>query len=284
MTAFVRELADTDWYTCRVTGVVDALKGMDAKTVKAANGTAGSSHAPPADQIVIGGKGMICAGAWVHSGTITTAPGAHIQHAGKAANDYLRLNSSSHPGRTRDMHAKAKPAASDSYRHSYSPRSAASVVTTRFPGTRLLLPLMPHDKSLILSVKLKFKLGSVGRALLPKVPVFRVVRVDTSGNVQALHTARSGSYLDDAFLPVPFDTSSVAAYQNGGAEQTSNTYSPDQYATVDLAKYAYFVDFIEETGPATSVFTPNTSNANGVGTIISRIEIGCGSITHMGPQ
>lgn len=280
MTAFVRELADTDWYTCRVTGVVDALKGMDAKTVKAMNGTAGSSHAPAA-AIVIGGSGMVAAGLWEFSGVCTTGPGKHIELGAGHAADYLRLGAS-HVGAYRSIRVRLLPSAADGYGYVYAPLGDPTYLTTRFPGTRFLIPLTPHDGSVLETVGIYFAINYVARPRVPNVPKYRVIRVDSSGNVEALHTSRSGLYVDDGFLPLPPNISTVLDYDNAGVPYPGNTYTTNQNNVVDLAKYAYFVDFIEEDGD--SQFTPDVTATNGAGTVIQGVNMACSAISNMRPQ
>ena len=279
MTAFVRELADTDWYTCRVTGVVDALKGMDAKTVKAMNGTAGSSHAPAA-AIVIGGSGMVAAGLWEFSGVCTTGPGKHIEHGAGHAADYLRLGAS-HPGISRSMSIPCLPCVPDTYLGAYATSENNFSFNTRYPGGRSLIPLTPHDKSTLATARLLFKVR-YAHAGLPEFPKFRIIRVDQSGNVEALHTSRSGSYKDEGFLDLPASVANVAAYEAGVAWQWSNTYTTDQNNVVDLALYSYYIDFVEEDGAR--AFVPRVDFTPGAGTQVLRGEMTCSSIAHMGPQ
>jgi len=280
MTAFVRELADTDWHTCRIAGVEDALKGMDAKTVKAMNGTAGSSHAP-ASPIVVGGSGMVAAGLWAFSGVCTTGPGKHIELGAGHAADYLRLGAS-HPGISRNFRVRLLPAASEAYGYTYAPAGDPTYVTSRFPGTRYLIPLSPHHGSVLDNITVYFAIKYVGRPRVPNVPKYRVIRVDQSGNVEALHTSRSGLYVDDGFLPLPQNISSVVDYDNAGVPDVGNIYTTNQNNVVDLAKYAYFFDFVEEDGD--SQFTPDVTATNGAGTVIQGINMVCSSIPHLGPQ
>jgi hypothetical protein len=279
MTAFIREFPDTDWYTCRVGGISTALRNMDAKTVKAMNGTAGSSHAPAAP-IVIGGSGMVAAGLWAFSGVCTTGPGAHIVHGAGHAADYLRLGSG-HPGVSRSMTIPCLPCVPDSYLGTYATAENNFSFNTRYPGGRNLIPLTPHDKSTLATARLLFKVR-FAHAGLPEFPKFRIIRVDQSGNVEALHTSRSGSYKDEGFLDLPASVANVAAYEAGVAWQWSNTYTTDQNNVVDLAKYAYFIDFVEEDGAR--AFAPNVGLSAGAGTQVLRGEMTCSSISNLGPQ
>lgn len=279
MSAFIREFPDAEWYTCRIAGISAALRNIDAKTVKAANGTAGSSHAPVA-QIVVGGSGMVCAGPWVFSGAVTTAANKHIRHEGLASTDYIRLGSG-HSGISRSMTIPFLPCIPDTYLGSYATSSNNFSFSTRYPGGRSLIPIVPHDKSVLATARIQFKIPIV-HAGLPEFPKFRVIRVDTSGNVEALHTSRSGSYKDEGFLDLPASVANVAAYEAANAWQWSNTYTTDQNNVVDLSKYAYFIDFFEEAGAR--AFTPRVDFVPGAGTQMLRGEMTCSSIASLSPQ
>jgi len=278
MVAFLRELTDTDWHPLRVTGVVTALKNMDAKTVKAANGAAGSTHAPVA-QITIGGSGVVIAGTWNLSGAIVTSAGKRIQHGGGSANDYLRLGAG-HPVTSRSLTTPASPSAPDGFLYAYASAGNNFATTSRFRGTRVMFPLSPHDRSTLESARMRFSIRS-SHANLPSMPKFRIVRVDMNGNAVALHTSRSGNYKDDGFLDISTATTG-ATYYAAGAEQWSPTYSTNQNNVVDLSKYAYFADFVEESGD--NAFTPNVTLANGAGTLVYRFEMTCSGISTMAPQ
>lgn len=280
MVAFSRELDDLQWYACRKPGISTALRNMDAKTVKAGNGAAGSTHMVAGSQIVIGGQGMVCAGLWSFDGEILTAANKHITHDGTSTADYIRLRPG-HPGASRSMTIQVLPTIPDGYQYSYATPANNFSQVSRFPGTRILFELQPHNGSTLTSLRLMFK-TTYSHTNLPNAPKFRVVRVDRSGNVQALHTARSGNYKDDGYRDLPSNFTSVANYEAAGAFQWGNAFVPDQYNVIDVASYAYFVDFVEESGA--NAFVPDVTLNPGRGTVILRGEMTCASISHMGPQ
>lgn len=286
MVAFLRELPDTDWHPLRVTGVATALKNMDAKTVKAANGAAGSTHAP-VGQVIIGGAGLTLMGFTTYAGTITTGPNHHIRHAGNTRSDYIQLFTS-HPGRTRTIVGGVTDAMSETYGDAYVPiYNGRASVTSRFPETRTMIPLRPHDGSTISSVTIGFKIRTEHDAL-PKLPRFRVIRTNMDGRAEPLHSA-GGVYNVDSYLNISAATTDVAYYDSGNY-QTSQTYSPDQNNVVDLSKYAYFVDFVEElpasiNGPSgASPIVVNVDTADGTLTQILRTTMVCTNILTMAPQ
>lgn len=279
MTAFTRELTDEEWYTARAAAMSTVLRNIDAKTVKAANGTAGSNHAPAA-AVIIGGAGMTCAGEWRFAGAATTSASKHVTLGGLATDDYIRL-AAGHPGESRTMDQGVLPVVPSGYLYLFTPSANNFSLVTRYPGVRNLIPLQPHNRSTLATLRLRFHMRCVTHARLPVLPKFRVIRVDKSGNVEALHTARSGSYRDEGFLDL-VNPANVAAYEAAAAIQWSDTYTTDQNNVVDTSLYAYFVDFIEESGP--DAFTPNVNLVNGAGTNIRRVEMVCNAITLLAPQ
>jgi hypothetical protein len=281
MTAFTRELDDLQWYPCRKPGISTALRNMDAKTVKAGNGAAGSTHTVAGLPITIAGaQGMVCAGLWSFDGEVRTGAGSHVRHDGLNVADYITLRTGTHSGTSRTLRFKPVYNAPLQWLDSFPSINNSAFAVLREPGSRILLPFDPHDGSTITSVTLTYNLGTTGRATLPSVPKFRVIRVGKDGVAQALHTPRNGNYLDDGYRYVPPDTSSIAAYENAGAAQASNSYVPDQYSVVDRSLYAYFVDFVEESG--TGSFSPDISNAPS--TNIRVINVTCAQISTMRPQ
>jgi hypothetical protein len=225
---------------------------------------------------------MGIAGVWTLDGNILTSPGAHIQHGAKVAGDYLRLGAG-HPLQARTIDQTVLPSAADGYLYTYSPADNVFAVNSRYPGVRQMIRLEPHDGSVLETVQLQFAIRS-SHASLPTMPKFRVVRTDSSGNVESLHTARSAPfYGDDGFAPIA-SPANAAAYYNGGNRQLSHTFSSDQNYRVDISKYAYWVDFIEETGPSAVAFTPNVDFVGGAGTEIFNIRMYCSDISHLGPQ
>lgn len=280
MPNFTRELADEAWYIGRRPGVSGAVRNMDEKSTMAANGHGGSTHAPTAPITVIG-KGFGCAGVWTFEGAFTTGAGLYIEHGAQHAGDFLRLDVVNHPGRNRQQFARPMPCVVDSVGGTLATDNDPTHVTTRFPGAQVLFPIEPHDGSTFQSCRLSFRIPQTVRSPsnVPNVPKFRVVRVDMNGNVEALHTARSGAYLDDGYLPVPVLYETLADYHNGGASQLSAIYDADQNDLIDRSKYAYFVDFVEESG--SGQFVPDVTLSAGNGTVVQSIEVYVDTIRDM---
>lgn len=268
MPNFTRELPDEDWYVGRRPGVSTALRNMDEKSTKAANGHGGSTHAPTATITVIG-KGFGCAGLWTFEGAFTTGAGLYIEHGAGHAADFLRLDVVNHPGRNREQFVRPLPCAVDTVGGTLGTANDPTHATTRFPGAQVLFPIDPHDGSRFRSCRLRFRIPQTVRTSVPNVPKFRVIRVDMDGNVEALHTSRSGNYLDGGYLPVPQVYDTEITYVDGGLAQDSQIYDANQNDVVDRSKYAYFVDFVEESGAGT--FSPNVTLAGGNGTVVQSI-------------
>lgn len=280
MAAFTRELPDSGWYTCRIPGIAAALRNMDEKTTLAANGAAGSTHAPAA-KIFVDGAGMVCAGLWLMAGDfVRESSPAALRHGAGHANDYVRLLVG-HPGASRSLATSMQPIVSEIYLGEYTTSDNNLSVNARYPGVRAMFPIVPHDRSTITSLRLRFKVTSA-HANLPALPRFRLVRVDEAGNVEPLHTPRSGAYRDDGFLDLPTNATTASNYVAGNAFQWSNLYETDRLNVVDLSRYAYFVDFIEESGP--QAFTPNVNLTTGAGTQLVRGDMSCTLITSLAPQ
>lgn len=179
------------------------------------------------------------------------------------------------------MSVAALPVIPKTYQFAYASGANNFGQIARFPGTRSLIPITPHDRSTITGLRLRFR-TTFSHVGLPNFPKFRIVRVSKTGVVQAMHTARSGAYKDDGFLDLPTSVANVAAYQNSGNHQWSSLYEPNQFNVVDVSSYAYFVDFIEESG--VYAFTPNVTLNPGAGTEILRGEMTCASILNLAPQ
>ena len=283
MTSFTREFPDTDWYLCRIPGIATALRNIDRKTVLAANGDGGSSHTVGPSAVFIGGAGMACAGPWTLDGSVVTGAGAHIRLGSGHVNDYIRLRTG-HSGADRTTRIRVNPTAPEAFGYAVPPLSNATAIQARYQGGRLLIPFFPHDRSTLAEIMLTFSVSTTGRTSFPNFAKFRVVRVDMNGIVQALHTSRDGTYRDDGFLDVPADTSSIAAFENGGATQSSNVYVPNQYAFVEIDKYAYFVDFIEESSAALTGASFATAIGTSYGTAIRAVRMRCNQITNLRHQ
>jgi len=280
LTSFSREFPDVDWYTCRIPGIATALRNIDRKTVLAANGDEGSSHTAGPSAIFIGGAGMVAAGPWTLDGSILTSAGSHIRHGAGHVNDYIRLVSG-HAGSDRTVRHRVHPTAPEAFGYAVPALSNATAIQTRFQGGRMLIPFFPHDRSNLAEVMLTFSVSTTGRTAFPNFAKFRVVRVDTSGIVQALHTARNGLYRDDGFLDVPASIANIAAFENGGATQSSNVYETNIYSFVELDKYAYFVDFIEESSAAATGASFATAVGTDYGTVIRALRVRYNQITSL---
>lgn len=283
MTAFTREFPDTDWYTCRIPGIATALRNIDRKTVLAANGKDGSSHTAGPSAIFVNGAGMSAAGPWTLDGTLVTSAGSHIRHGAGHVNDYIRLRAG-HPDSDRTVRVRVHPTAPEAFGYAVPALNNATAIQARYQGGRFLIPFFPHDRANLAEVMLTFSVSTTGRTAFPNFAKFRVIRVDMNGIVQPLHTPRDATYRDEGFLDVPADTSSIAAFENGGATQSSNVYETNQFSFVELEKYAYFVDFIEESSAAASGASFSTVVGTSYGTVIRAVRVRCNQITSLRPQ
>jgi hypothetical protein len=101
-----------------------------------------------------------------------------------------------------------------------------------------------HDRATIDTVKVRWEV-EYGHASLPGLlPKFRVIRVDTDGNIEALRP-NSGLILD-GFIVLPASYANVAAYEASNNPQTSATYTCTQNNVVDLSTYEYLVEIVDE--------------------------------------
>lgn len=250
------------------------LLNIDIKTVAAINGDGGGTYNPVAN-LFIAGLGVGVLNEWTvtnsarYEGGLIPAPG--ITFGEKSLTDAF-LYETGHVDATRTRNRV--------FDEPFTPNPTDIAIITQFvidlanvyrgvarmnkPGTRFYAEILPHNRSQFNYVLIWFYVG-VPHAEVPKqMPRFRIVRVDSEGNVEPLHGPDA---FTDSFGFQPFQTPAggITWYNSGNVQ--SHLYSCTQNGVVDMANYVYLVEIIEEDG-SNSWTDPGDGNIY-VGTQIS---------------
>jgi len=238
---FNREMPETDWTTVPLAPAV--IRNIDEKTAKAINGDDGGAWTPSAP-IEIDGAGMRALSAWQLTGgaTIEASDAAPIEFGGDSDEDVFGYDAA-HSGRTRSAltHLSEVYTAAPA---TLTFDAAYSCVQAKAKGARFLAPIRVLDGATISSVSFTIRVGQAHASVPAELPRFRVLRVDEDGNAEPLASGDADIDGWRYFAPKP---STGAAWYFGGNAQTF-TYACNQNSEVDLSRYAYFAEVIEEQG------------------------------------
>jgi len=280
-----RRLTDAGTVIGTSADLADAFRDIDETTTKALNGADGGTFTA-ASGITIAGAGAIFAcPVDLNSAPIVITSSAPLTLGANHAADHLRL-AAGHTGSARTLRQWLGPAVAEqvNYCPSWSDDIAIPSVKTRYAGAKFASRLRVHNGGELLQVVVRWKVAWTHAALPAFVPKFRVVRVDTDGVTEPL---RAGVGLaSDGFIQLPDDYSSLVAYEAGNAQQNSASYVCDQNNVVDVSRYEYFVEIVEEDGanafPDSYSGGPDewATDAN----IFYWAEVTMDNIEHMGPQ
>lgn len=239
MSHLIRAIADTKLRRGYVT-VGNDLKAIDRNTFVAVNGDAGGTWTPAAT-LAINGAGVVAAGPWSVSGSQMTV---NAPTFGKGTADDVFGLSASHPGRSQTLNQPLVEC------YSSQPEGvvfvsgfAASIfwLQTAQLGVRFLTPIRVFNGATLESVTLAFGIGSAHANLPAVVPQMRIIAIDAQGNVLPLG---AGSLFDAGGFRAIVSAATALAYNAAN----SFTYVCSQNNVIDLSKYAYFMELIEESG------------------------------------
>ena len=261
MAHFVRTQPDGVWVLGYRPTYVDIID-LDNKTLKAINGDAGGTWTPSSG-ISVGGAGVQIGGQWDLSSANQTATG-QITFGNGSLSDYF-LFEGAHPetdvqvlGSCSEVYAEfpeqSRLVVKSVQTNAFAPATAAGVYTLK-TGARFACPLRVRSGGSIVQIDFHWLVGQNHANIPATLPRFRAFAVDASGNVFPLKAPASDTD-NDGFqtLPTP---ASAGAYNNGNAAQEF-IYVCDQNQLVDISKYSYFVEFIDESGTNAWTSTGNT--------------------------
>jgi hypothetical protein len=222
---------------------------LDTAQEQAVDGDAGGTWANPA--MNVSGAGFWCCGPWTFTGSFGFSPGVPCTFGD---GDDFELDFS-HFLASRQLVAELATGWDASFgpaRMSFddaTDRENDSGAATYTTGARMMVPLRVHHGGTLGSVQIYFKVGQNHTDVPPSLPQFRVIQVDTQGNVTPLctNTALFG-WVGNGFIQFNIPVGSGAAWYAGGATQ-SVTYPVDGAGViVDLTQYSYYLEIIDEQG------------------------------------
>lgn len=215
---------------------------IDQNTFVAINGDNGGTWTPSA-AINIGGAGMWFAGLTILSGVvpfgsisevITSYPSARITFG---SNDFFQIPYW-HPGQSRII-VNSCGASRGSF--GWNSIRQGNLIQSGVPGCRGLVPLQVHQKAVLQTVTLTYRIAS---SHFPQFLFkFRIIAVNDSGAIFPLIDA-SGSNDANGFYSPPATTASQ--YYGAGAVQTIvvSPFAP----LIDKTKFRYYADIVDESG------------------------------------
>lgn len=248
-------------------------RALDSAQFAAWNGDLGSSHTASAP-INIGGAGVMWAGPTQFQGVGPTAgvfttlgSGRRIIHGDSDYIEYQPLAANAvrtmltSCGRARDRSYASTPGflAGSPYQATirYS-GGGGSVVTTGGTGyrggARLSMPLRVHHLGTLFAVNFEFTIATSRTTPPVQQPKFRVIRVDSLGNVAILqnNVTPVAGYAGQGFVRMTATTG--AGYFSGGVPQLFaypfDTALNNPAVIVDITRYAYIAQIEDEADPA----------------------------------
>jgi hypothetical protein len=266
MAHLLRAQPDVVWQRGYLTLGTD-LRTIDQNTFVAINGDAGGTWTPAAD-LIVGGAGMICAGPWQLSGTSTTidtnASTAPLTFGKGTADDVFAMASTSYT--LAQALIEVYPLISEqasvrvpSFNGAPGIGSALnSGVFTSAKGARFLVPLRTVSGGLLQTLTLHFTVGESHASVPQALPLMRVIAIDTSGNQLPLR-ALDGSTDANGFQAIGAPASG-AVWFNAGADQTF-VYTCNQNQRIDVSRYTYWLEVIDESGTNAWVTVGNSFTA-----------------------
>jgi hypothetical protein len=233
------------------------FQGLDTAQSKGWNGDGGGSWSP-ITPIVVSGAGIWFCGIWsVDNGALVTTPlgsGARITFGD---NDYFTSLTALSRGvltslaSAKDVSAQTLPSSTTIAMPRFvfnDGRDSAFAVST--VGARLLGPLRVHHGAAFTSVQFAFVVlvAHSGQPTPAILPIFRVFAVDSLGNVTPLSTnAAQPGWMGQGFVQYNPRPASGLIWYNGGNTNVF-TYTLDIGVVVDVTKYTYYAEIIDESG------------------------------------
>lgn len=231
------------------------MQVIDQNTYLAVNGDEGGTWATTA-AITINGAGVVIGGPWTVSGGTTSsgvftnvASGYTITFGKGDSTDYFQVPNT-HPFATQALTAQGttgysvyntwKPVIDTTYLA--TPRWGMQSNTK---GTSLIVPLRVFDGFPVSTITFRFAVTE-NHANVPDIlPSYRAFAVDSAGTILPLRAADSTTS-PTGFVQMPAPASG-ALYTNSLATQYL-VYTANQNNVIDISKYSYFGEFIDESG------------------------------------
>lgn len=235
--------AQPDWKRGYVT-VGNDLKVIDQNSFVAVNGDAGGTWTPGAD-LSIAGAGMVAAAPWTVAGASAVL---YAPTFGKGTADDAFGLAPAHPGRSWTL-VQALAACHAVYPEQVfivlGPGGLIQGLQTDTPGARWLSPLRVYGGATLETVSLRFIVAFTHTVLPASLAQMRVIAVDALGGIFPMG---AGALFDNGGFHAVSAASTAAAWNASSSPQTF-TYVCSQNNVIDLAKFTYWLEIIEEVGP-----------------------------------
>lgn len=250
-----RAQPDSVWSRGYVPTGVD-FKTIDQNTFVAVNGDDGGSWnaGGVGGSITIQGASVGIAGPWLVS-TSGLAPGkiaslvsanATIAFGKGTSDDYFAFGGS-HPGKSQTPMQPCisvfMPLVSDA---TFVSTAVLSGIASNVIGAQYITPVRVYGGGTITSVVILFAVGNAHAGGLPQqMPRFRVFALGADGTQYPLRAADPSTDAN-GFIAIGTPASGAAWYNSGNPQQY--TYACNQNQVIDLSKYEYFLEVIDENG------------------------------------
>jgi hypothetical protein len=252
MAHLLRAQPDATWKRGYFTVGAD-LRSIDQNTFVAVNGDAGGTWTPAAT-LAINGAGVIVAGPWTVSGTQMSVSAPTF---GKGTYDDVFGLASTHPGRTQTLVQGLVECYSSQPEWVVfypGPNNFIQGLLTTTPGVRFLSPIRVFHGALLETVTLQFVVTAIHASLPTTLSQMRIVAIDANGVVLPMG---AGVLYDVGGFRAVSAATTGAAWYNGGATQ-SFVYTCSQNNVIDIGKYTYWLEIIDESGAG--AFTAGNGN------------------------
>jgi len=253
MAHFLRTQTDGVWDGPGYITVQPDWIDLDSKVFRAINGDKGGCWTP-SSPISIGGSGLTVTPPTIvdYGGSLTTLSGARFK---LGATNWPQI-SATHVGRTRTLMTpcRLRQTGPEKY-HWITDQNTGGIQSiactlwrtfaTQLFQPSFVLPIRVHDGGRLVSATITFQVNSLRKIPPVATPRMRVVRCDDIGTITSLKSTGGGADAD-GYVSFPLPTSGDDWYLNGVVQ--SFTFVCDQNNVVDVSKYTYYVEIIEEVG------------------------------------
>lgn len=256
MAHLLRTQRDTVWKRGYIT-VGNDLKTIDQNTFVAINGDAGGTWTP-SGALEIDGAGVVIAGPCVVSGASMVVAVPTFNKG--TADDAFGLGAS-HAGRSQTLVQGLVECYSSQPEWVAFATGDVNLVQgliTLVAGVRFLTPIRVFHGATLTSVTLKFAVIYAHGAGRPaNLAQMRIVAIDALGNVLPLG---AGSGIDAGGFTAVSAATTGSAWYAGNTVQTY-VYTCSQNNVIDLGKYTYWMEIIDESG-SVNTFPANAGTGN----------------------
>lgn len=229
------------------------MDALDETTYRSLNGDGGGTWSPTSP-INIDGAGMMATGPWIVTGAADVKASEFEFGEGSSA-DAWRLDAG-HPARNVTLYTQfvenfTLVPDDIGYWHApwmYTGPAAYGITTTIYStseGLRFAAPLMVYDGALLTTVAIYMRVTS-NHGPPQYLPRMRVVAHDGEGNVIKMRPQSSDTDSDGFINWSPAPATGTSWYSSGNTQ--TFTYTCTQNNVIDISKYFYYVEIIEEYG------------------------------------